>query len=66
MSYTITISGMAQPAEGQTPDQADADLTAKARAFVAGLPGVSAAFIQTTTAGHANIMAAPEQHAEAQ
>ena len=49
MSYTITISGQPQQAEGQSPDQAHDDVTAKAKAFVATLPGVSAAFIQTGT-----------------
>lgn len=65
MSYTITISGMAAPGEGQSAEQADKDLEAKARQFVGSLPGVSAAFIQTTSGGHASLTAAPETHQEA-
>jgi hypothetical protein len=59
MSYTITISGSAQPGEGQTQEKTDSDVTGKARAFAATLPGVSAAFIQTISGGMESLAAEP-------
>ena len=51
MSYTITISGSAQPGDGQTQETADSAVMEKARSVAASLPGVSAAFIQTISGG---------------
>lgn len=51
MSYTVTISGTSLPSEGQTQEQSDAQVVAKAKAFAQTLPAVSAAFIQTMTGG---------------
>lgn len=60
MSYTITISGSAQPTDGSTQDQADAAILAKAQAFANGLPGVSAAFIQTISGGMQSLTEQPQ------
>jgi hypothetical protein len=60
MSYTITISGSAQPDGGQTQDQADAAVVQKARQLAGSLPGVSAAFIQTISGGLQSLTEQPQ------
>ena len=60
MSYTITISGSAPPDGTQTIEEADAAIMAKARAFAATLPGVSAGFIQTISGGMQSLTEEPQ------
>lgn len=59
MSYTITISGH-QPAADQAEQEANEQAAVeKARTFAQSLDGVSAAYIQTSTTGHVNLLEQP-------